>query len=281
MNHRTDQRPPEHRTQVIGVISGMGPYAGLDLVRKIFDQTQASKDQDHLPVALISYPDRINDRSTFLFGHDDRNPAFPLAEIARQLASVGAVVAAMPCNTAHMPPIWDALQAELQRTGHRVRLVHMIEEMVRFLTEEVPGLRRVGLLSTLATYRFRLYQDALEAAGLEAVLPPPDMQEHVVNRTIFEPPHGIKAQGNPISPVARQSLLDTIAVLRDQGAEAVILGCTELPLAVTEREINGVPILDPTLILARALIRETHPQQLRPLPADLVATRPAIRQEAA
>ena len=60
---------------IIGVIGGMGPYAGLDLVRKIFDQTQAALDQEYLPVALLSYAHRIEDRSAFLFGEAPENPA--------------------------------------------------------------------------------------------------------------------------------------------------------------------------------------------------------------
>jgi len=44
-----------------------------------------------------------------------------------------------------------------------------------------------------------------------------------------------------------------------------VLGCTELPLAVPEPEVDGIPIIDPSLALARALIRETYPEQLKPL----------------
>jgi aspartate racemase len=47
------------------------------------------------------------------------------------------------------------------------------------------------------------------------------------------------------------------------GAEAVVLGCTELPLAVPEAELDGLPIVDPTRILARALIRAVTPARLR------------------
>lgn len=254
----------QDQDNVIGVISGMGPYAGLDLTRKIFDQTKAGKDQEHLSVALLSYPKRICDRSTFLFGKGDENPAYALAEIARQLEAAGAVVAGMPCNTAHAAPIFDTLTDELRASGHRIRLLHMIEETARFLREEVGDLRRVGLLSTLAVYRFRLYADALEAHGMQTVAPDEKVQEEVVNRTIFDPIFGLKAESNPVTPKARQNLLDAIEHLRERGAEAVILGCTELPLAVTEPRVGDVPVVDPTTVLARALIRETYPDKLRP-----------------
>ena len=252
-----------YKEKVIGVISGMGPYAGLDLVRKIFDHTEATKDQEHLPVALISYPDRIIDRSTFLFGKTDVNPGIALGAIARQLDDAGAVVAGMPCNTAHAPAIFDTIESEIASTGHRIRMVHMIRETARHIRDEVPGVKRIGLLSTLAVYRLKLYHTALREVGLEAVEPDDDVQEEVVNRTIFDPVFGIKAQANPVSERARQNLIDAIGHLAERGAEAVILGCTELPLAVTEQTIDGIPVVDPTEVLARALIRETYPEHLR------------------
>ncbi len=252
-----------YKENVIGVISGMGPYAGLDLVKKIFDNTQAGKDQEHLPVALLSYPDRIIDRSTFLFGKTELNPALALADIARLLEQAGAVVACMPCNTAHAPVIFDTIESELASTGHRIRMVHMIRETAQHIRREVPGVRRIGLLSTLAVYRLKLYHHALKDVGLDTVVPDDDVQENVVNRTIFDPEFGIKAKANPVTSQARQNLLDAIDHLRERGADAVILGCTELPLAVTEPEIDGIPIIDPTDVLARALIRETYPEALR------------------
>ena len=51
---------------IIGIVGGVGPYAGLDLTEKIFGQTIASSDQEHLPVALLSLPERIEDRTRYL-----------------------------------------------------------------------------------------------------------------------------------------------------------------------------------------------------------------------
>ena len=46
----------------IGIVGGVGPHAGLDLTRKLFDHTRAEADQEHLPVMLYSFPDRIGER---------------------------------------------------------------------------------------------------------------------------------------------------------------------------------------------------------------------------
>ena len=246
---------------IIGVLGGMGPYAGLDLVQKIFDQTQAGVDQDHLPVALLSYAHRIQDRSAFLSGEAAENPAHAIADIARQLDGLGVTVAGLPCNSAHAPPIFDAVKAQLCASGHDIRLLHMIEEAACFARETVNGIRRIGALSTLATHRLGLYRQAIEAAGFEAVMPDED-QARLVHRAIYDAAYGIKAQSNPVTETARGLLLDAIAHLCGKGAQAVMLGCTELPLAVSEPIIDDTLIIDPTLALARALIRETYPEKL-------------------
>lgn len=255
------------KKDVIGIVGGMGPAAGLDLAHKIIDQTRARTDHDHLPVALLSYPERIVDRSTFLFGQTDVNPAYAIAEIAQQLEAVGAVVAAMPCNTAHAPAIFDTVVEELARTGHRIRLMHMIEETVRFMQQRMRHVQRVGTLSTLAVYELGLHRRPLEAAGFDVVVPDDDVKRDVVNRTIFDPTFGLKAQSHPVTPRARKNLLAAIEHLCDKGADAVVLGCTELPLAPLVEGRPDVLLVDPTEILARALIRETHPERLKPLAA--------------
>lgn len=250
---------------VIGVIGGMGPYAGLDLVRKIFDETRASRDQEHVPVALLSYPDRIPDRSSFLL-EDGESPVPALVDIGIRLADAGATVIGMPCNTAHAEPIFAEFSRQLEELRPGVRLHHIVHETVRYIASEYSDFSSIGVLSTYATYRLRLYADAIEAENLTCVLPDEEVQDRLINRTIFQPPHGIKAQSNPISSVAREALIRAIQHLKEKGAEAVILGCTELPLAVTEEHIEGVPIIDPTRVLARALLRATYPTKMKKRP---------------
>jgi len=253
----------------IGVIGGLGPYAGLDLVKKIFDETIASADQDHLPVTLISYPGRIPDRSTYIADQSQPDPVSPLAEILRRLSAAGCSFAGMPCNTAHAPVIFDALTDTIERENLGITLLNMIDSSAASVLRVNSTVKRVGVLATTSTIQNRLYEIALEASGLEAVLPAGDFQRDVVNPVIFDQEWGIKARSNPPTERARASLLDGIRHLRQRGAEAVILGCTELPLAVPENEFEGLPIIDSTRSLARGLIRATFPEKLRPSPTRL------------
>ena len=79
------------------------------------------------------------------------------------------------------------------------------------------------------------------------------------------PIYGIKTISNPIHPQAKENLLQGISFLKEQGAQAVIMGCTEIPLAITEPQVHNIVIVDPTNILARALVYKLNPNKLKPL----------------
>lgn len=249
--------------RAIGVVGGLGPYAGLDLVHKIFDETDAVVDQDHLPVTLISYPGRIPDRSTYIADQSAPNPVPPLLEILRRLEDSGCIIAGMPCNTAHASVIFDELNNLLEAEGRAIRLLNMISASAESAKRRNPNARRVGVLGTTSTVRTRLYHKALEDIGLECITPESDFQDEMIQPVVFNEEWGIKAASHPPTDRARQQLLEGIRHLRDREAEVVILGCTELPLAVPESEFEGIPLIDSTRSLARALIRATHPERLK------------------
>lgn len=250
---------------VIGIVGGVGPFAGLDLQRKILQETLAQQDQDHLALIAISQPAPIPDRTEYLLGQTAVNPAYPIVEQLLTLERAGATVAAIPCNTAHAPVIFSVIQTELEKQRSQLVVLHMMREVVRFLQMYAPERHRIGVLSTTGTYRARIYTTALAAAGLTTLIPDETMQTKRIHPAVYDPQYGIKACG-VATPRARTDLLTGFAALQQQGAQAVILGCTEMPLALTETEINGVLLVDATRVLARALIRETCPEKLRPYP---------------
>ena len=251
------------KKHIIGVVGGVGPYAGLDLVKKIFDQTTASIDQEHLPVILMSLPDEIEDRTKFLVGTSAANPAHSIVEILQKLETVGATVAGIPCNTAHAPRIFDVVRQGIEQQGLLIRLLHMIDETVLFVQQNFPTLKNIGLLSTTGTAQSGIYQRSFERGGVRIILPSDEVQQKKVHSAIYDSGNGIKAFSNPVTDQARQSLLEAIDWLRNRGAEAVILGCTEIPLAVPEKLIDTMPLIDPTMILSRSLISLTYPSKLK------------------
>jgi len=248
---------------LIGILGGMGPQAGLDLAEKLMGMTRTTRDQDHLPFILFSLPEMVSDRTAFLLGQQPVNPAQAIADQFEKMAEAGCTITAMACNTAHAGPIFDVAMELLKEKGSTLRILHMVRETVAYIAGNWPGIRRVGVLGTQGTYKTGLYDQALEDAGFETVLPDAGIRERV-HDAIYSTEYGIKARPGIISEEAGKSVREAIRHLIALGAEAVILGCTELPLAVSEKQVDGIPVLDPATIIAEKLIRETYPEKLLP-----------------
>ena len=139
----------------------------------------------------------------------------------------------------------------------------MIEEAVKFIRENHPNIKNVGVLCTTGAYKTMVYPQYLADAGLNVILPTESMQDDMVNKAIYDLEDGIKAKSNPVSESAKSKLLKVIVCLQKQDAEAIILGCTELPLAISDKKIGDTIIIDSTLVLARALIKQVSPEKLK------------------
>ena len=250
---------------MIGIVGGVGPYSGLDLLKKVFNNTLAIGDQEHLDAVLISASSKIKDRTEYLTGKIKENPAIAIAEVLLKLQNAGVTVAGIPCNTAHSEKIFNVIQSEFKKAGSTINLLNMIEETANFIASNHPTITKVGVLSTTGTYKSGVYKKALQSKGYQVVLPSLDMQESLIHPSIYHPIYGIKTSSNTIHSQARENLLQGFSFLKDQGAQAVILGCTEIPLAITEKVVNNIITIDPTNILARALIQFRNPNKLKPL----------------
>ncbi|WP_101951669.1 aspartate/glutamate racemase family protein [Mycobacterium sp. 3519A] len=240
------------KREVIGVVGGMGPLAGVRLVELITRLTPASRDQNHRDVVLVSMPSRIGDRTEFLLGRSRDNPAVAVAECVQTLARAGATCVGVACNSVHAPPIWDDVTSVLARDGCDVTLLHLIEETgVEISARFAPG-SKVGVLGTTGTVRTDLYGGVLRAEGLDVVYLD-DCRQRELHEVISNPYDGIKS-GATASQRVRNFVAWAARHLIDQGAQCVVLGCTELPLALPAKSVDGVPVIDPSVILARQLL---------------------------
>lgn len=247
----------------IGIIGGVGPYAGLDLMSKILKQTSIKTEQDHLPITLLSYANTIPDRTEYLLEHIKENPADALFHVIERMAKVGVSVAAIACNTAHVPKIYSAVKEKLLNSGFQIKLVHIVEATINFIKECHPHLNKVGVLSTSGTYTFQLYEKFIKNAGLKAIRMPKAWQESLVHASIYNPEYGIKITSPEIHPIATKKLKKALNMFIAEGAEVIILGCTEIPLAITEKQIGNTVLIDPNWVLARALILEFDKNKLQ------------------
>ena len=253
-------------TPIIGIVGGMGPYAGLDLNRKIFDNTLTSgTDQDHLDVILFSAGKRVPDRTEYLLGREDVNPAGDLFEVLCALEAAGAALAGIACNTAHSERIIAPLKEMIEKAGLKIKLVDMIEETACHIRDRFGSGARAGLLATRGTLATGVYDRlcAEELGRMELVEPSAEIGK-LVHRAIYDKEYGIKAFSNPVTDRARADCRTAVGHLAGRGASPVILGCTELPLALPQRCLEGVELVDPTEITARALIALAAPEKLMP-----------------
>lgn len=254
--------------KLIGIIGGVGPLAGLDLAAKIVANSKAVRDQEHLPFILASLPELIPDRTSYLLEMANNEgasgerlpwgPAEGLIEVLKKLAQSGARLIAVPCNTAHAEPIFAPLRAEAERLG--LELVNMLEETAAYLAHLGPG-KKVAVLSTLGTYQSGVYDDYLDRAGIERFDPGLEVLNKV-HEAIYHPEFGIKSRPDRDFSRAREQLAGVLEVCRQGGANLAVLGCTELPLVFEGEEAAGLRLVDPTNILARALIHRASPGRL-------------------
>jgi len=244
---------------MIGIVGGMGPLAGIDLAQKIINQTLATKDQDHISQILYSSPKHIGDRTEYVLGNIKENPAYAIANIIFSLESMGATVVGLPCNSAHAPEIFSVIKQSLEEKKASIQLLHMIEEVGKFIKTYFPNLKRVGVLGTTGTYKSGLYNRIKDFDVINVS----EKEVEAVHQAVYHPEFGIKSVPDKISEQSMGILNAASRSLIEKGAEVIVLGCTELPLALTGKYFENTPLVDSTLVLARALIASVDPGKLK------------------
>ena len=224
-----------NQKKVIGILGGMGPEATIDLFGKIVRSTPVSRDQDHLRLIIDNNPG-IPDRQEAIL-ENGPSPAPMLIETAKNLETAGANFIVMPCNTAHC---WIA---EIRRAV-KIPVVDMIEEAAKETSKLYPSLRTVGIMAATGTVRSGLYQKQFHNLAIKTVSPTDRDQE-----TLMKIIYSVKAGNLSVSAAAIQIGQRLI----QSGVEAIIAGCTEIPLILKTGDLP-VPIIDATQVLAKRAI---------------------------
>ncbi|MFP4491902.1 MAG: aspartate/glutamate racemase family protein, partial [Spirochaetaceae bacterium] len=245
--------------KMILIGGGVGPMAGVELHRKIVEHTATDgTDQDHLEVLHLSRSPIIGDRTDFLAGTQTIDPVEGMLRVFKMASAAfkeegRSAVAGIPCNTFHAPPIFEPFREGLRAEGLQIEILHMLEETAAVLKNTLPRLQKAGLLSTTGTRNSGVYQEIFRKYGI-GILSIPEAQQHELHEAIYHRTWGLKAVSPPDKKAVERVQL-FCRRLAEEGAEAIILGCTELPLAVPEGTYNGIPYIDPVTALARALVR--------------------------
>ena len=227
--------------KIIGILGGMGPEATIDLFYKIIKFTPAEKDQDHLRIIIDNNP-KIPDRTAAILGKGE-DPLPALQESARNLEKAGADFIIIPCNTAHY-------FLTLIQESVKIPILNMIEETVKETQKRISQIQKVGLLASISIYETEIYHQHFKKINI-VVISPEEKDKKEIMKVIY----AVKA-GN-LSEEIKKNILKTAQKLIDKGAEAIITGCTEIPLILKEGDVS-VPIIDPTQILAEAAVQKAR-----------------------
>ena len=237
LSHFSRSRPESagQRRMKLGVIGGMGPAATAYFYQLLTELAHADTDQDHLEAIIISKPS-IPDRTAFITGKSANSPAADIIEAGRILASMGADYIAIPCVTSHY--FYDELAA-----GISAPIIHMVRESA--LAVKKSDIDCVGILATDGTLQSRALHSELEALGIKAVVPPPNMQEQVMDLIYNCVKAGKPADAGVLMSIGGQLLA--------AGARRVLLACTELSLINRDSRLprEYVDILE--ILAARSL----------------------------
>ena len=223
--------------KAIGIIGGMGPMATLDLFGKLIAHTDASCDAEHIRVYMDCNPG-IPDRTAAILS-GGASPVPYIVESAGKLAAMGADLLVIPCNTSHY--FYDEIAA-----ASPVPVLNMVRQTAQTLAEQ--GVTRVGVLATDGTMRTGVYERELSACGIETLCPT-DNEQKAVMSLIYD---GVKAGASTFDTAPIVSLVRRLTA---DGAERIVLGCTELPIGFSR---YGIPLdntVDPATVLACAAIR--------------------------
>lgn len=227
---------PAMRT--LGLIGGMSWESTATYYRLINQHTRAALGGLHSAPILLHSVD-FAPIEAMQRARDWRRAADTLVTIARNLEHHGAELILLCTNTMHI--VADTLEAELD-----VPFLHLADATARALRRA--GHRTVGLLGTRFTMEQPFYRDRLARHGL-TVRTPDAPDRETIDRAIYDE----LCRGH-LNDATRQRFLAIIDRLHAAGAEAVILGCTEIGLLVQQRDTD-VPLFDTTELHAAEAVR--------------------------
>ncbi|WP_375749318.1 aspartate/glutamate racemase family protein [Vibrio sp. HN007] len=198
-------------SKMLGILGGMGPMATVDFVKRVVEKSPARSDQEHIPMIISNNP-IIPDRTKCIMENGE-DPLNTMLNNLMSLKDSGATKVVIPCNTAHY---W---LNKLNKTN--VPFISIIDAVIQEASDR--KMNTIGILATTATVKTGIYADAISQAGMDSIVPSETEQEQVM-----EGIYAVKAGDIEKGKALMEPVFDKLI---EQGADGVILGCTEIPLA--------------------------------------------------
>lgn len=220
----------------------MGAAASADfymqLVKIAQKKYKAEADDDFPPIWIYNLPVTGFNETGFV---DAENVKNQMAGVIKKLSDVGSDFVVIPCNTAHY--FYEEMQSVLP-----VPILNILEVTLKAVKDS--AFSKVGILSSQSTKQFKLYEKVFQKNHIETVSTT-DAEQIQVNKII----------SNVISGLQGKSDIEQLKIIIDRykqnNAQAIVLGCTELPLAFSQKDCM-LPLFNTTELLADAALRYSY-----------------------
>ena len=224
--------------KTIGLIGGMSWESSIEYYRIINEATKAKLGGLHSAKSLMV---SVDFAEIEILQHQGKwiEAAQILIESAKSLENGGADFIALCTNTMHK--VADDIQANVN-----IPLLHIADATAQLVKES--GIQKIGLLGTRFTMEEEFYKGRLSQKYGLSVSVPNAPQREIVHRVIYDELVLGKIEQN-----SKEQYVDIIRQMIDQGAEGIILGCTEIGLLIHEQD-SPVPLFDTTRIHAEAAV---------------------------
>lgn len=269
----------------IGIIGGCGPLATVDIEYKILKVTQRLLhplvDQDYFNLVVYNRTQFYDRNDAIIFGQRDLFEEY--LSCTKALISIGVDMILIACQTAHV--YLPTLQKHTT-----IPIIDIVQETSLYTSQIVPQISKIGILSTEATQREKLYQESLFPYGIEVITVSPQIQKKLMEaiyiiktgvnlvdkRSVMANEHYSMAneekyydlKNHPYKRILlKESIPNPIIIIKESidylisyGCTYVILGCTELPLILPHININDldVNLIDPNTVVAESVVKLAH-----------------------
>lgn len=222
----------------IGILGGMTPESTVTYYQHIFRRYEALYGDLGYPETVI-YDVSFQRFEDWMSEEDWDSIGEALLDGLNRLAAAGADFAVIATNTMHI--LFDKLESRSP-----IPLINIVDAAAEAIKREGMGI--VGLLGTRFTMEKPFYRDGLKRHGIETLIPGKEERDYI-NRVVFQ-----ELSRGVLLPESRRGYLDIIDGLVGEGAQGIVLGCTEIPLLVTQ-EHTDVKLFDTAVIHAEKALQ--------------------------
>jgi len=238
---------PNFTKETLGIIGGCGVAAANELMFRIEKKLTelGCTDDAQQPEIILFKATQAPSRIAFASKKSKESFVPRFVEVGKCLKKCGATLCCIPCNTAHCAI--DEIEREVG-----LPFINIIEETLRFIRLNFPETKKVGVLCSSGTRISELYQNTAKKIGysFDIILPNEQFQPNV-DAGIASIKGGLQYR----SPEKAASyFLPAANDLIDNSSEILVLGCTEIPLAIRDKYYRNIRVIDTIDVLANACI---------------------------